>query len=428
MTLSRMVNVGVCSMFMLFSPAVMAEQVSLTQALQASLSHDSRVQSASSEVSRATEKLSESMGRFLPQVNGLASFGEINTKQYSAEGTSVQNGGRAYVGVEASQALPVFGRVGAAKNSQRAKIREAQSEFSLTKKQVLSETAEAWVQLKGQLKTLQALKENTAALQELMDGTAERAREKIATQTDVNMIRARLAEERAEYSLAKSRLNQNESNLTYLTGITAPRPKGSANLGHNFPVSMTDVVDMANDVDPQLAVMKMRLDFAEAELKKIRLERMPEFTVRGKVIRGRQSSIDTGTDEVTLNINVPLYQGGVKASQVRQAKHMVSTAKSDLRHAQDSVQMQTQSLWHQYRGAGDSVTAWQEAVASQRQALIDIKSEVDSGLRPVSYLLEATERKLRTELQAIQAEISHEVASLRLSAALGWLQGVPELQ
>ncbi|HEY2628250.1 MAG TPA: TolC family outer membrane protein [Usitatibacter sp.] len=129
----------------------------------------------------------------------------------------------------------------------------------------------------------------------------------------------------------------------------------------------------------------------------------------------------TNAGAVGLLLSVPIYQGGLTNSQVRQAVANRDKAESDLENARRMV-------WQSVRTNFLNVTSGIAQVRSLEQALKSTQSQLDStilgrdvGVRTSVDVLNAQQQVFQTRRDLQQARYNYLLSTLRLKAAAGTL-------
>jgi outer membrane protein len=129
----------------------------------------------------------------------------------------------------------------------------------------------------------------------------------------------------------------------------------------------------------------------------------------------------TNAGAVGLLLSVPIYQGGLTNSQVRQAVANKDRAEQDLENARRTV-------WQSVRTNFLNVTSGIAQVRSLEQALTSTQSQLDStilgrdvGVRTSVDVLNAQQQVFQTRRDLQQARYNYLLSTLRLKAAAGTL-------
>lgn len=124
---------------------------------------------------------------------------------------------------------------------------------------------------------------------------------------------------------------------------------------------------------------------------------------------------------VVGQLNLPIYDGGLAAAQVRQAKEMLSQTRIGL----DRVRMATEAAaigtWEMYEGAKVGVRAAEAEVRAATIVLEGVQRETRVGQRSILDLLNSQQELVGARSRLIAAQRDRLVASYTLLSAVGRL-------
>jgi outer membrane protein len=120
-------------------------------------------------------------------------------------------------------------------------------------------------------------------------------------------------------------------------------------------------------------------------------------------------------------LNVPIYEGGITSSRVRQAKETAGQRKLDADAARADVMALARANWGALQAAKTQVTAAQAQIAAAERALYGVREEAKAGLRTTLDILNAQQELLNARINLIAAQRERVVASYAVLAATGRL-------
>jgi outer membrane protein len=121
-------------------------------------------------------------------------------------------------------------------------------------------------------------------------------------------------------------------------------------------------------------------------------------------------------------LNVPIYDGGMAPSQVRQAKEAVGQMRSELDRVRLQADTAATAAWVTHEGARISLTAAEAEVRAATIALNGVQKENQIGQRTTIEVLNAQQDLTMARSRQIQAQRDRVVASYTLLSAIGRLQ------
>lgn len=252
----------------------------------------------------------------------------------------------------------------------------------------------------------------------------------LASLPDLYEARSRLASVEAALVEAEDRLDDAYQGLYELTGredlelsrihreiaATAPNP---ADLAAWVQASLADNL--------QLLALQRTVDLTGLEVDRIAAGALPVLSLSarsqrewsGGSVYGGGSDIETASFLVRLDL--PLLQGGMLRSQVRQARHHQLRIREELKQAERRVQRETRAAFLGVTRAISRMAALKQAVLAQELALQARSEGFATGVFSSVEVLD-TERDLFQVRQAhSRARYDYVLNSLGLRAAAGIL-------
>ncbi len=151
---------------------------------------------------------------------------------------------------------------------------------------------------------------------------------------------------------------------------------------------------------------------------------MPTVTLNGSANRRFNTGdnrTDTDSAQATVNLNVPLYQGGRASSVVRQNKQNLSQRRIEVDEARDRVRAEIVTAWTSLQSARANVSANNVQVEAANLALRGVTAERDVGQRTQLDVLNAQSQVLTAQELLLQSEQLEITAGYRLVAGIGSL-------
>jgi outer membrane protein len=195
------------------------------------------------------------------------------------------------------------------------------------------------------------------------------------------------------------------------------------------PNDMQEWVTAASDSSVAIINARSNVDIAKSEINRQRAGYAPTLDLSASYTRTDNptnivpglTGPFTNAGAVGLLLNIPIYQGGLTNSQVRQAVANKDRAEQDLENARRTV-------WQSVRTNFLNVTSGIAQVRSLEQALTSTQSQLDStilgrdvGVRTSVDVLNAQQQVFQTRRDLQQARYNYLLSTLRLKAAAGTL-------
>jgi outer membrane protein len=122
-----------------------------------------------------------------------------------------------------------------------------------------------------------------------------------------------------------------------------------------------------------------------------------------------------------LQLNVPLYQGGIEYANIRQAKEQLGQARLNADLQRDTVRATIVSSWGLLETARATIYSSQSAVTAAEIALAGTREEARVGQRTTLDVLNAQQTLLNARVALVSAQRDRVVASYAVFAAIGRL-------
>ncbi len=121
-------------------------------------------------------------------------------------------------------------------------------------------------------------------------------------------------------------------------------------------------------------------------------------------------------------MNVPVFAGGLYASEIRQAAEQDNVSRIGVESARREVLQAVSQAWNQLLGARASLTADEEQVRSDTVAYEGVREEQKVGLRTILDVLNAQQELEQSQLALVGARHDEYVAAAAALAAMGALE------
>ncbi|HGT1141117.1 TPA: TolC family outer membrane protein, partial [Salmonella enterica subsp. enterica] len=128
-----------------------------------------------------------------------------------------------------------------------------------------------------------------------------------------------------------------------------------------------------------------------------------------------------GQNKIGLNFSLPLYQGGMVNSQVKQAQYNFVGASEQLESAHRSVVQTVRSSFNNINASISSINAYKQAVVSAQSSLDAMEAGYSVGTRTIVDVLDATTTLYDAKQQLANARYTYLINQLNIKYALGTL-------
>ena len=229
---------------------------------------------------------------------------------------------------------------------------------------------------------------------------------------------------------ARNDLEIRKRQLELVIGRPAP---GLAPLGKRFGLrppegNMDRWVAEAGENNPQVRISRAGLEFATQEIERNRAAHRPTldaFATYSDAGSGfgtvGVSGNDTTQRIVGLQLAVPIYQGGLVNSRVREAIANEDRARQDLENARRTAELVARQTFLGVNTGVAQVKALEAALVSSQSLLDSTRLGQEVGVRTQIDVLNAQQQLSQTRRDLAQAKYNYILALLRLKSAAGQL-------
>ncbi len=273
---------------------------------------------------------------------------------------------------------------------------------------------------------VEAQRANVAFLQETLAITQKRLNAGDVTPTDTAQAEARLSRGRADLNAAEVNLAVSQATYTQVIGNAPTSLRPAEAVDRLLPRSRDDATGLAFRQHPAVMAASYDFDVATTSIRDDESSLMPTITLQGNASRSRQSDPtlgSAGTDQasITGQLTQPIYDGGMAASQTRQAKEIASQSRQVLDQFRAQARTAAVGAWVANEGAKVTVTASESEVRAATVALEGVQREATGGQRTTVDVLNASQDLILAKARLIGAQRDRVIASYTLLSAIGRL-------
>lgn len=245
------------------------------------------------------------------------------------------------------------------------------------------------------------------------------------TITDVRETSARRDLSRAELIQRKDALVVARRELQEMVGVS---PSRLAAVTPKFitrpldPPALSDWMAMAMKANAEIRSGEEALRVAEREIERNFGGHLPSVdVVASRRVVERESistrNQDSATTSVGVQVNLPVFSGGLTSAQVEQARHNRDRANAELAATRERVAVEVTRQYQGVVSGMERIRALEIAVKSTADALQAVERGYQAGTRSVVDILDAQEQVYRSRLDLTQARLEYVLARLMLAAA-----------
>ena len=291
---------------------------------------------------------------------------------------------------------------------------------------ILLDAVTAYTNVLANQSLVEAQKSNVAFLRETLSVTQRRLNAGDVTPTDASQAEARLSRGLSDLNAAEVNLAISQATYAQVIGMTPGQLRAADPIDRLLPRSREDAIALANKENPAVAAASFDVDVASTSIHVAESSLLPTVTLQGSVSRSRDSdqTLGTfGTDQASIvgNVSAPIYDGGMAASQTRQAKEMAAQSRLVLDQVRNQTRTAVVSAWVANEGAKVAVSASESEVKAATVALQGVSREAQGGQRTTVDVLNSQADLIQAKARLIGAQRDRVIASYTLLSAVGRL-------
>ncbi|AEI02551.1 outer membrane efflux protein TolC [Afipia carboxidovorans OM5] len=291
---------------------------------------------------------------------------------------------------------------------------------------VLLDAVTAYMNVIANQALVETQKLNVQFLRETLGVARTRLEAGDVTPTDTAQAEARLSRGLADLNAAQVALQISEATYAQVIGSPPGRLAPAPTVDRFIPHSQQAAIDRATRQNPAVIAASYDVDVATATISVAESSLLPQVNVQGTV--SRQSDGDPflsvkRSDQATVlgQINVPIYDGGLAASQTRQAKEVVMQSRQVLEQVRNQARTAALSAYITNEGAKVGLSAAESEVKAATVALAGVRREAQAGQRTTLDVLNSQADLTAARSRQILSQRDRVIASYTLLSAIGKL-------
>ena len=314
----------------------------------------------------------------------------------------------------------------------QAKIQVAQAEanFAQARQDLILRVAQAYFDVLYATENLKAVGANKTAIAQQLESAKKNFEVGTATITDTHEAQARYDLALAQEIAAESDFAVKQQALVAILGkepgVLATTRK-DAQLTPPQPSDMNQWVAAAEKDSITVQIQQAAAEIAAREVDKQRAGHYPTVDLVANQGYGKSFAsasfglLDTDYQNVGVQLNIPLFQGGQVVSRQREATANRTAAQSTLEAARRGAALSSRQYYLGVTNGLAQVKALKAALTSSQSALESNKLGYEVGVRINIDVLNAENQVYVTRRDLAKATLDTLMAQLRLKAAVGAL-------
>lgn len=403
------------------APAVQAQ--TLTQSFSAAYDNNPNLNFARSQLREVDENIAIARSGNRPELLATINQSLSTTRTVSSNST----GSRASpTSIGARVVQPLFqgfqtrNSILAAESAVRAQSQSLQN----TEQNVFLDTATSFFDVIQNRQVVELRRSDVSFLAAQVSAAQDRFEVGEGTRTDVSQAEARQAQAESFLNIAIAQLESSEATYRQVTGLTAGNLRNDVNEERLIPGSLKAAIGAGQNGHPAIIATLFDVDTAAYQVSVLEGQFLPSLSLVGEASTTLNPGLNVSQRDqasVSLDLTIPIYQGGRVSAQVRQAKEALGSARIQVDITRDQVRQFTVSAWAQYQAAVRSIQTSRTGVFAAQLALQGVIEEQRVGQRTTLDVLDSQSDVVAAQLTLVAAERDRDVAAYTLLSAMGTL-------
>ncbi len=314
-----------------------------------------------------------------------------------------------------------------------SRIAEAEAAYAATEQDLIVATAERYFNILSAQENLNFANAEKQAIERELDQAKQRFEVGLIAITDVHEAQAR-------FDLAVSQEIQADSQLeTARDTLRETVGQYYANLNdvvEDLPLAEPEPADpdawVQQAIEQNLDVLAAQAaaETARQEMRRQRAGHYPTLDLNASADYRKQAnnfgstSFNTERNDnvIGLDLDIPIYQGGLVSARTREARHRLSQASEQLHSATRKAELDTRNAYRGILTDIAQIKALAQSLKSTQTAVEAAEAGFEVGTRTVVDVLNAQREFYRAKFNYAQARYLYLVDQLKLKRATGSLQ------
>ncbi len=424
--------IGMAAGLVSLLPAAQADD--LLTVYQRAQENDPTYRAAGANYQATRQKLPQARASLLPTISAQADKTRNDNEVITDAGIISRPAGRAVfdsTGYTLSLTQPVYNNaIFAGLRQAKAEVRRAEADYAAAKQDLMTRVAEAYFNVLAAEDNLELAQAEKKAIARQLEVTQGRLDVGLATITDVHDARARFKLAEAQAIEAANNLEDRRQALRELTGRSTV---ALSKLGENIPLITPDPPDIdqwvktALEQNLALRAQHETTKIAREEVKRQRAGHLPTLDIVGSRSRTDTDGSITGpgvrsdSTAVGLELQVPIFQGGLINALTTEAKHRYAAAQQELEARRRATARAARAAYLGVSSGIAKIKALRQAVIASESVLAAKTEGFEAGINTNLDVLDAQRSLFRAKRDYLASRYDYVLNLLRLKQAAGIL-------
>jgi outer membrane protein len=304
----------------------------------------------------------------------------------------------------------------------RHRVAAADANYLEAEQDLILRTASAYFAVLSMTDNLEVSEKNQAAIARQLELALQQLNAGLGTRTDLFDAEARYESAVADGIEAAKLLDDAAQNIMLLTGsnlgaLSAIHP--AAQLISPEPNEPEAWIDAALKNNHRLVAEKHNLSIAQLSIAKQQAARFPTLRASMSSSFTDSEQTDNTRTSFSLSLSVPLLQGGLVRSQIKEAVMNLNAARRDYESSRQQVHTETRGAFLAISSRLRRIDALSEAIRASAGALLAKEAGFAAGLNTNIEVLNGQRDLFRAERDYLKERYDYVLELLQLEAVIG---------
>lgn len=413
------------ALLVLFNPIQITFAQDLIETYHLALQNDPALKQSFYNKSSIGESKSQSIAQMLPNISvaGKSSRERLNNKKFTFQQAGVQNYWDSGFSVDFKQ--PVFHWDHWVELSQsNNRIAQAEAEYQAEFQNLMVKSTEAYFNILSAQDNVGFNISEQKAIERQLEQAKQRFDVGLVAITDVYEAQAGFDQAKANLIQAENELDDSKEALREIIGENEANIQG---LGENIdftPPAPNDIVEWTNVAETNNFTIIAALNQAEVSRKEIRKQQsghLPTLDIVAQyAVQDSNSTFGLrgDTQSYGLQVNIPLFEGGMVYSRSKQAQFDYQGAKENLLTTQRQVKRQLRNAFRDVISSLSRVNALKASVESAESSLEATEAGFEVGTRTMVDVLSEQRNLYKAKADHSRSRYDYLVNGIKLKQAV----------
>lgn len=387
-----------------------ASSLTLGESILFALDRDPAVSRQAAQLGIGQAQIDQARSAWFPQVSLSGSTGHSSTTDSSG---SLKNS--AAYGLSLTQLVYDFGKTSSNISQQQSQRESYRYQLMATLTEVAEKTAQTYIEVKRYQALIAAADEGVAALQTVNNMAKLRADAGLSSSSDVLQTQTRIAGMRSTLEQYQAALQSAKARLVVLTGVKAAQYQP---LPMKLALQQEPLDNIDYSIIPAVLAAEAMRNSSDYAVDKAKSGHWPTLSLRGGRTRYQSNNNAYWDDQIQLNVDAPIYQGGAVSAQVEQAQGARRIAGSQVEQAKFDVLQKASVAMADWSGARGREDAGKLQLDNARRAREVYKNEYKLSKRSLNDLLSVEQDVFQAAWAQINADYDGWLAAVNYAAAV----------